>query len=178
MWKCQISKMVFALALTINLFNFFKNRLGIFYSSKLFKWKIEIRFIVETSYLMEDKFKNVRKYFWNKFCAALFETTIKLAPITSLCIFCFQCIVGGDLSFPSGFKPNLLKKEIVSWIISSFDLLENPFAGLGVPFSPISWNVIFFTNQGRVAGSFIYECNKLFLKYRKVFLTFSLFRIY
>ena len=177
MWKCQISKMAFALALTINLFNFFKNWLGIFYSPKLFKWKIEKWFIVETLYLMEDKFKNVREYFGNKFCAALFKTTIKRAPIT-FCIFCFQYLIRSDLSFSSGFKPNLLKKEIVSWIISSFDLLENPFAGLGVPFSPISWNVIFFTNQERVAGSFIYEYNKLFLKYRKVFLTFSLFRIY
>ena len=151
MWKCQISKMAFALALTINLFNFFKNRLGIFYSSKLFKWKMKIWFIVETLYLMEDKFKSVRKYFWNKFSAAIFETTIKRAPITSLCIFCSQYIVGSDLSFPSGFKPNLFQKEIVSWIISSFDMLESPYVGLGVPFSPISWrlwNVKFFANQG------------------------------
>ena len=173
MWKLQISKMAFALALTINLFNVFKNRLGIFCSPKLFKWKIEIWFIVQTLYLIEDKFKSVRNYFWNKFSATLFETTIKCAQINSLCILCFQYIAASDLSFPSGFKPNLLKKEIVSWIISSFDLLENPYVGLGVPFSPISWRV---WNQGRVAGSFTYEYNnKLFLKFRKVF--FNIFTV-
>ena len=65
-------EMAFVSALQVIFLFFFNNWLGIFYSPKLFEWKIEIWFIVETLSLMEDKFKSVRKYFGNKFCTAIF----------------------------------------------------------------------------------------------------------
>ena len=35
-------------------------------------------------------------------------------------------------------RPNLLQKEMFSWIISFTDLLENSYVEMGVPFTPIS----------------------------------------
>ena len=135
MWNSQISKY---LCLTINLFNFFTNAFGIFYSLKLFKWKIETWFIVETLYLMEDSLRN---YFWNKVCTALFWDNNKTCTKSFFMHFWWPVHYRQWLSFPSGFKPNLLEKGIVSWIILSFDLLENPYVGLGVPLSPISMRI-------------------------------------
>lgn len=66
---------------------------------------------------------------------------MKRASIGSICIFGVKYIIRTRLSFSSRFKPNLLEKGIVSWIILSFDLLENPYVGLGVPLSPISMRI-------------------------------------
>ena len=61
--------------------------------------------------------------------------------MNSLFTFGIPYISVRDLFFSSGFKPNLLEKEMFSRIISSFDLLENSYVRLGVPFSSFSLRI-------------------------------------
>lgn len=60
-----------------------------------------------------------------------------MCTMDSSCVFGDQYIISRDF-FSLGFKTNLLEKEMFSWIILSFDLLENSYDGLGAPFIPIS----------------------------------------
>ena len=63
-------------------------------------------FIIETLYLMEDKFKSFRNFFEINFVRHVFEAAIKCARIGSLCIFGIHDIIGTYLSFSSGLNRN------------------------------------------------------------------------
>ena len=84
---CKIKSLnSISISLTINPSSFLKNELGIFHSPQIFIWNIEMWLIAGNLYLMED-LKSLETTFEKSFVLHFFQTTIKRAPIASLCVY-------------------------------------------------------------------------------------------